>query len=101
MKMLVPSSNYSVRLSKLLWTPLWNIGPATFDLGVFSHALDLRNLVDATVPKVLMLVWSVCGCGLLMKCRCACSWNYDPVTFDLGAVILNLGNLWMTMCLKY
>ncbi len=41
------------------------------------------------VPKVLM---PVCACGLPMKGRRAWAWNFDLVTFDLGAMTLTLGS---------
>ena len=40
--------------------------------------------MDAPVPNVLMPVWPAHACGLPMRCSCAWTWNFGPVTFDLG-----------------
>ena len=55
-----------------------------------SHDLEHGNVVDTVVSKVLMPMWSVCACGLLMRDRCAWTWNFGPVTFDLGGMTLTL-----------
>ena len=71
------------------------------DLCPRSYDLELGNLVDAAVSKVLMLTWPICACELPMKARCAWAWNFGPVTFNLGAVTLTLGILWMLLCPSY
>ena len=64
------------------------------DIWPWSYDLDLWNLLDAPVPKVLMRVWLACARGLPMRGRCAWVWNCGPVTFDLGAMTLTLGIFW-------
>ncbi len=51
----------------------------------WSYDLDLRNLVDPPVSKVLMSMWLVCGYGLPKRDTCASTHNYYPVTLDLIA----------------
>ena len=58
------------------------------DIRPWSYDLELGNLVDALVPKILMPVWLTCACGLLMWGRYAWLWNFCPVTFDLGPMTL-------------
>ena len=71
------------------------------DLWPLSNDLDLGNLVDAAVPMVLMPVWPVCSCGLPMRCSCAWAWHFGPTPFDVGAMTLTLGILWMLLCPRY
>ena len=77
-------------------------GHGTLVLCPRSYDLELGSLVDSALSKVLMPMWPICGCGLPMRGRCACAWNFGHVTFDLGAIPVNLGMSWtlvVSMCL--
>ena len=71
----------------------------SFGLGVIN--LDLGNLVVASVPKVSMPMWPVHAYGLPMRGDCTGAWNFGPVTFDLGAMTLNLKLVWTLLFLSY
>ncbi len=51
------------------------------DIRPFNYDIDLGNLVDAAVSKILMATWPMCACELSMRGRCAWVWNVGPVTF--------------------
>ena len=61
----------------------WNFGPVTLDLG---------NLVDTSMPKVLKPRWPICACGLSMRDRCAWAQKFGPVTFGFGSWVWPWGS---------
>ena len=83
--MRVPFSNHSVCLSVRLSVHL-SVHPQFF--------------VDAAMAKVFKLPYPNWVWRQPMRDRCAWAWNFGPVTYNLGAITLTLGILWMLVCLK-
>ena len=88
---------HSIRID-LHWNKL--LGPCMKVWVPYSnHTFCLSTVfVDTTVGKVFKLPYPNWVCGPPMRGRCAWTSNYGPVTFDFGAMTLNLGFLWTLLC---
>ena len=60
-----------------------------------------RDLVGATVSKVLSQRGPISACNLPIRGTCAWAFKFGPVTFDLVAMTLTLGFLCMLLCPRY